>query len=92
MWINSTYFWNYECDALSAYVALCNKHNICIKWRTPDYCCKQTAMFYNPVWLYTAAVFSEELKIYFFLLLLELQSHSITALVNQGTSSQDVLF
>ncbi|XP_010222088.1 PREDICTED: otogelin-like protein [Tinamus guttatus] len=38
MWINSTYFWNYECDALSAYVSLCNKHNICIKWRTPDYC------------------------------------------------------
>ncbi|KFU85433.1 Otogelin, partial [Chaetura pelagica] len=38
MWVNSTYFWNYECDALSAYVALCNKHNICIKWRTPDYC------------------------------------------------------
>ncbi|XP_054668775.1 otogelin-like protein [Grus americana] len=38
MWINSTYFWNYECDALSAYVTLCNKHNICIKWRTPDYC------------------------------------------------------
>ncbi|XP_074758903.1 otogelin-like protein isoform X7 [Athene noctua] len=38
MWINSIYFWNYECDALSAYVALCNKHNICIKWRTPDYC------------------------------------------------------
>ncbi|XP_064512973.1 otogelin-like protein [Pseudopipra pipra] len=38
MWINSTYFWNYECDALSAYVALCNKHNICIKWRTADYC------------------------------------------------------
>ncbi|KFV14379.1 Otogelin-like, partial [Pterocles gutturalis] len=38
MWIHNTYFWNYECDALSAYVALCNKHNICIKWRTPDYC------------------------------------------------------
>ncbi|XP_041265673.1 otogelin-like protein [Onychostruthus taczanowskii] len=38
MWINSTNFWNYECDALSAYVALCNKHSICIKWRTPDYC------------------------------------------------------
>ncbi|XP_035196851.1 otogelin-like protein isoform X3 [Oxyura jamaicensis] len=38
MWINSTQFWNYECDALSAYVALCNKHNICIKWRTSDYC------------------------------------------------------
>uniref|UniRef100_A0A8C8BHN8 Otogelin like n=1 Tax=Otus sunia TaxID=257818 RepID=A0A8C8BHN8_9STRI len=38
MWINSIYFWNYECDALSAYVALCNKHNICIKWRTPNYC------------------------------------------------------
>lgn len=47
MWINSTYFWNYECDALSAYVALCNKHNICIKWRTPDYCCKQIAIFYT---------------------------------------------
>ncbi|KAM4784307.1 otogelin-like protein [Cyanocitta cristata] len=38
MWVNSSNFWNYECDALSAYVALCNKHNICIKWRTPDYC------------------------------------------------------
>ncbi|XP_069485429.1 otogelin-like protein [Ambystoma mexicanum] len=38
MWINNTYFFNYECDALSAYVALCNKHNICIRWRTPDYC------------------------------------------------------
>ncbi|XP_075712901.1 otogelin-like protein [Rhinoderma darwinii] len=38
MWINSTYFLNYECDALSAYVALCNKHNICIRWRTQDYC------------------------------------------------------
>ncbi|XP_026654072.2 otogelin-like protein isoform X1 [Zonotrichia albicollis] len=38
MWINSTNFWNYECDALSAYVTLCNKHNICIKWRTPNYC------------------------------------------------------
>ncbi|XP_015484710.1 otogelin-like protein isoform X4 [Parus major] len=38
MWINSTNFWNYECDALSAYVALCNKHNICIRWRSPDYC------------------------------------------------------
>ncbi|XP_053319637.1 otogelin-like protein [Spea bombifrons] len=38
MWINNTYFLNYECDALSAYVALCNKHNICIRWRTRDYC------------------------------------------------------
>ncbi|XP_038611991.1 otogelin-like protein [Tachyglossus aculeatus] len=38
MWLNSTYFWNYECDTLSAYVALCHKHNICIQWRTPDYC------------------------------------------------------
>ncbi|ELW70528.1 Otogelin-like protein [Tupaia chinensis] len=38
MWINYTYFWNYECDALSAYVALCNNFDICIQWRTPDYC------------------------------------------------------
>ncbi|KAJ1161964.1 hypothetical protein NDU88_002444 [Pleurodeles waltl] len=38
MWINNTYFFNYECDALSAYVSLCNKHNICIRWRTPNYC------------------------------------------------------
>ncbi|KAM9311608.1 otogelin-like protein [Gastrophryne carolinensis] len=38
MWINNTYFLNYECDALSAYVALCSKHNICIRWRTKDYC------------------------------------------------------
>ncbi|XP_063303217.1 otogelin-like protein [Pelobates fuscus] len=38
MWINNTYFLNYECDALSAYVALCSKHHICIRWRTKDYC------------------------------------------------------
>uniref|UniRef100_A0A8I3RW39 Otogelin like n=2 Tax=Canis lupus familiaris TaxID=9615 RepID=A0A8I3RW39_CANLF len=38
MWINYTYFWNYECDALSAYVTLCNRFDICIQWRTPDYC------------------------------------------------------
>ncbi|NXN98019.1 OTOGL protein, partial [Rhinopomastus cyanomelas] len=38
MWVSSAYFGNTECDALSAYVALCNKHNICIKWRTSDYC------------------------------------------------------
>ncbi|ELK02529.1 hypothetical protein PAL_GLEAN10022422 [Pteropus alecto] len=38
MWINYTNSWNYECDALSAYVALCNKFDICIQWRTPDYC------------------------------------------------------
>ncbi|KAF3825973.1 hypothetical protein GH733_006087 [Mirounga leonina] len=38
MWINYTYFWNYECDALSAYVALCNRFDICLQWRTPDYC------------------------------------------------------
>nr|XP_023423412.1 otogelin-like protein [Cavia porcellus] len=38
MWINYTYFWKYECDALSAYVSLCNKFDICIQWRTPDYC------------------------------------------------------
>lgn len=92
MWINSTYFWNYECDALSAYVALCNKHNICIKWRTPDYCCKQIAIFYTPTQLYTTAVFSDELKIYLFLLLLEVLFHFVTALVKRGTSSSDVLF
>ncbi|XP_073940124.1 otogelin-like protein isoform X9 [Castor canadensis] len=38
LWINYTDFWNYECDALSAYVALCNKFDVCIQWRTPDYC------------------------------------------------------
>ncbi|CAH7332136.1 Otogl [Phodopus roborovskii] len=38
MWINYTYLWSYECDAISAYVALCNKFEICIQWRTPDYC------------------------------------------------------
>ncbi|XP_054029763.1 otogelin-like protein [Dryobates pubescens] len=38
MWTNSASFGNYECDALAAYVALCNKHNVCIQWRTPDYC------------------------------------------------------
>ncbi|EGW14371.1 Otogelin [Cricetulus griseus] len=38
MWLNYTYLWSYECDAISAYVALCNKFDICIQWRTPDYC------------------------------------------------------
>ncbi|KAL1775248.1 otogelin [Sigmodon hispidus] len=38
MWINYTFLWIYECDAISAYVALCNKFDICIQWRTPDYC------------------------------------------------------
>ncbi|KAM7328139.1 hypothetical protein ACRRTK_012231 [Alexandromys fortis] len=38
MWINYTYLWSYECDAISAYAALCNKFDICIRWRTPDYC------------------------------------------------------
>ncbi|EPQ18898.1 Phosphotidylinositol phosphatase PTPRQ [Myotis brandtii] len=38
MWINYTNHWNHECDAPSAYVALCNNFGICIQWRTPDYC------------------------------------------------------
>lgn len=31
---------NNQCVALAAYVASCHKFNICIEWRSPDYCRK----------------------------------------------------
>lgn len=42
------------CIALAAYVAMCNKFNICIEWRSSDYCCKYC------VTKYTA--YAEEIK------------------------------
>ncbi|XP_041052579.1 otogelin [Carcharodon carcharias] len=38
LWIRDSLFVNNHCSALAAYVALCNKFNICVEWRKPDYC------------------------------------------------------
>ncbi|XP_067901966.1 otogelin-like [Heterodontus francisci] len=38
LWIRDSLFVNNHCSALAAYVALCNKFNICLEWRKPDYC------------------------------------------------------
>ncbi|XP_048463275.1 otogelin-like protein [Rhincodon typus] len=38
LWIRDSLFMNSHCSALAAYVALCNKFNICLSWRKPDYC------------------------------------------------------
>ncbi|NXN13216.1 OTOG protein, partial [Indicator maculatus] len=38
MWIQDTEYIRNPCISLAAYVAMCNKFNICIEWRTPDYC------------------------------------------------------
>ncbi|GCC22961.1 hypothetical protein chiPu_0001352 [Chiloscyllium punctatum] len=38
LWIRDSLFVKNHCSALAAYVALCNKFNICLEWRKPDYC------------------------------------------------------
>ncbi|XP_051885648.1 otogelin-like [Pristis pectinata] len=38
LWIRDSLFVHNHCSALGAYVALCNKFNICLEWRKPDYC------------------------------------------------------
>ncbi|XP_068004203.1 otogelin [Melanerpes formicivorus] len=38
MWIQDTEYIRNPCISLAAYVAMCNKFNICIEWRSPDYC------------------------------------------------------
>ncbi|XP_078077506.1 otogelin [Mustelus asterias] len=38
LWIRDSLFVNNHCSALAAYVAFCNKFNICLEWRKPDYC------------------------------------------------------
>ncbi|KAM6459125.1 otogelin [Liasis olivaceus] len=38
LWIQDTEYIQNPCVALSAYVAMCNKFNICIEWRNSSYC------------------------------------------------------
>ncbi|XP_039200580.1 otogelin isoform X3 [Crotalus tigris] len=38
LWIQDTGYIQDPCLALSAYVAMCNKFNICIEWRNSSYC------------------------------------------------------
>ncbi|NXN54463.1 OTOG protein, partial [Rynchops niger] len=38
IWVQDTEYIQNPCISLSAYVAMCNKFNICIEWRSSDYC------------------------------------------------------
>uniref|UniRef100_A0A672GQ44 Otogelin n=1 Tax=Salarias fasciatus TaxID=181472 RepID=A0A672GQ44_SALFA len=38
VWVRDAEYVNNQCVALAAYVALCHKFNICLEWRSPDYC------------------------------------------------------
>ncbi|XP_030649228.1 otogelin [Chanos chanos] len=38
VWVRDAEYVNNPCVALAAYVASCHKFNICIEWRSPDYC------------------------------------------------------
>ncbi|XP_043944002.1 otogelin-like protein [Protopterus annectens] len=38
LWITDAHFRLHTCDTLTAYVGICNKHNICINWRTLRNC------------------------------------------------------
>nr|XP_046255016.1 otogelin [Scatophagus argus] len=38
VWVRDEEYVNNQCVALAAYVASCHKFNICIEWRSPDYC------------------------------------------------------
>ncbi|XP_042197503.1 otogelin [Callorhinchus milii] len=38
LWVRDSVFVSNPCSALAAYVAVCNKFNICIEWRKSDYC------------------------------------------------------
>ncbi|XP_067105524.1 otogelin [Osmerus mordax] len=38
MWVRDAEYVNNPCVALAAYVASCHKFNVCIEWRSPDYC------------------------------------------------------
>ncbi|NXU09596.1 OTOG protein, partial [Pardalotus punctatus] len=38
MWAQDTEYIQNPCVSLAAYVAMCNKFNICIEWRSSDYC------------------------------------------------------
>ncbi|XP_036439819.1 otogelin isoform X3 [Colossoma macropomum] len=48
VWVRDAEYVNNPCVALAAYVASCHKFNICIEWRSPDYCpfvCPETLMY-----------------------------------------------
>ncbi|XP_030307104.1 otogelin [Calypte anna] len=38
IWVQDTKYIQNPCISLAAYVAMCNKFNICIEWRSSDYC------------------------------------------------------
>uniref|UniRef100_A0A4W4EJF8 Otogelin n=1 Tax=Electrophorus electricus TaxID=8005 RepID=A0A4W4EJF8_ELEEL len=38
VWVRDAEYVNNPCVALAAYVASCNRFNICIEWRSPHYC------------------------------------------------------
>ena len=38
MWVRDAEYVNNRCVALAAYVASCHKFNICIEWRSQEYC------------------------------------------------------
>ncbi|XP_035855791.1 otogelin [Sander lucioperca] len=38
IWVRDAEYVNNQCVALAAYAASCHKFNICIEWRSPDYC------------------------------------------------------
>ncbi|XP_061466225.1 otogelin isoform X9 [Rhineura floridana] len=38
LWVQDKEYIQNPCIALAAYVAMCNKFNICIEWRSSDYC------------------------------------------------------
>uniref|UniRef100_A0AAR2LEP6 Otogelin n=1 Tax=Pygocentrus nattereri TaxID=42514 RepID=A0AAR2LEP6_PYGNA len=48
VWVRDAEYVNNPCVALAAYVASCHKFNICIEWRSPDYCpflCPETLTY-----------------------------------------------
>uniref|UniRef100_A0A8C7GE24 Otogelin n=1 Tax=Oncorhynchus kisutch TaxID=8019 RepID=A0A8C7GE24_ONCKI len=38
VWVRDSEYVNNPCVALAAYVASCHKFNVCMEWRSPDYC------------------------------------------------------
>lgn len=46
VWVQDTEYVQNPCIALAAYVTMCNKFNICIEWRSVNYCCKYLLLRY----------------------------------------------
>ncbi|GCB69420.1 hypothetical protein scyTo_0005469 [Scyliorhinus torazame] len=38
LWIRDFHYVTHQCDALALYAAACDKYNVCIPWRTPEFC------------------------------------------------------